>query len=129
MNRAWAVPLAVALALVTAGCATGEAQQQAHPETRGNPAKSPDADVVIVARDVAFVNPPQQMRAGTITVALDNRGQAPHDITFQAIGTVAAAGGGGKATAQVTLEPGTYVVYCSVPGHRTAGMKFEVTVR
>jgi plastocyanin len=29
---------------------------------------------------------------------------------------------------EVTLAPGTYIVYCSAGAHRQAGMEFEVTV-
>ena len=36
---------------------------------------------------------------------------------------------GGSKTLSVSLKPGTYKFYCSVPGHRTAGMEGTLTVQ
>ena len=35
---------------------------------------------------------------------------------------------GGTRTLTLTLPPGTYTFYCSVPGHEAAGMKGTLTV-
>ena len=36
---------------------------------------------------------------------------------------------GATKTLELTLKPGTYDFYCSVPGHRMAGMRGTLTVR
>jgi uncharacterized cupredoxin-like copper-binding protein len=36
---------------------------------------------------------------------------------------------GGSKTLAVTLKPGTYKFYCSVPGHRQAGMEGTLEVK
>jgi plastocyanin len=35
---------------------------------------------------------------------------------------------GGPETGKVELEPGNYTIYCTIPGHRAAGMQANVTV-
>jgi azurin len=36
--------------------------------------------------------------------------------------------GGGSKTLKLTLKPGTYTFFCSVPGHAAAGMTGTLTV-
>jgi plastocyanin len=36
---------------------------------------------------------------------------------------------GGSKTLSLTLKPGTYKFYCTVPGHRAAGMEGTLTVQ
>jgi uncharacterized cupredoxin-like copper-binding protein len=35
---------------------------------------------------------------------------------------------GGSKTLTLTLKPGSYTFYCTVPGHRAAGMEGKLTV-
>lgn len=71
--------------------------------------------------------------AGKATIEIDNPQPLPHDVAIEdesgaTIGktdTVAE----GSASATVDLKPGTYTFYCSVPGHREAGMEGTLTVK
>lgn len=88
-----------------------------------------DADVVLVAGDMFYEDPPATLPAGTTVIGIDNQGRAVHDVVLdRGVGLVAVAGGGQQAAGEVTLEPGDYVVYCSISGHRQAGMEFDLTV-
>ena len=55
-----------------------------------------------------------------------------HNMTIAQGTTVLAATPtfeGGAKTLTLNLKPGTYVFYCSVPGHRQAGMQGTLTIR
>ena len=70
-------------------------------------------------------------KAGKVTIAFTNASQLGHDVTI-AKGPTKLAGTNvitnSKASVSVTLKPGAYVFYCSVPGHRQAGMQGTLTV-
>jgi plastocyanin len=72
-------------------------------------------------------------KAGKVTIQFTNSSPLAHNITIQA-GTSGATIGatptfqGGSKTLSVTLKPGTYTFFCSVPGHRAAGMQGTITV-
>jgi plastocyanin len=70
---------------------------------------------------------------GNVDITYDNPSQVPHSIA------VATANGNvlgqvqpftaGKQTVDLTnLAPGKYIFYCTVPGHREAGMQGNLTV-
>jgi len=69
---------------------------------------------------------------GSYTFDVHNVGKIPHDLTIEGpkVGgkktTLIKPGGAAKLT--VALEKGSYTVYCSVPGHRAAGMSAKLTV-
>ena len=65
-----------------------------------------------------------RVRAGqTVNLALTNRGAILHDVTIPALGFQLVAQPGQRAVGALTpTTPGTYEFYCSVPGHREAGM-------
>lgn len=122
--RAYVIALLAAAALTLAGCGSPDRDAAA------SATEMAAADVVVIAEDTTFVDPPRELDAGTLTIGLDNQGRAVHDLTVDGSqGTVVEARGGSQATREVTLEAGTYVLYCSVGGHRQEGMEFEVTVR
>jgi plastocyanin len=83
--------------------------------------------------DLAFEQDSVTARAGRNTIAFNNPASIPHDVKVEADGED--IGGtdvitDSRAEATVQLEAGTeYTFYCSVPGHRQAGMEGTLRVR
>jgi plastocyanin len=70
-------------------------------------------------------------KAGTVTITMSNTSPVEHNVTIAQGSTVLGATPsfvGGSKTVRLTLKPGTYTFYCSVPGHRQAGMEGTLTV-
>jgi plastocyanin len=71
--------------------------------------------------------------AGKVTITMTNMSPVGHNITIQK-GTSGAVLGatptfqGGTKSVSLSLKPGKYTFYCSVPGHRAAGMVGTLTV-
>lgn len=79
-----------------------------------------------LAYDVTEASAP----AGEITLSAENPSPVPHNIALEepeeVEGEVVSQGGVSEIT--VSLPAGTYEYYCSVPGHRDAGMVGTLTV-
>jgi len=66
--------------------------------------------------------------AGPVTIELRNGGEDPHDLVLEdddaaEVGRFAELPPGGLVSQSVVLPAGTYQLFCSLPGHRAAGMK------
>ncbi|HYX83341.1 MAG TPA: plastocyanin/azurin family copper-binding protein [Gaiellales bacterium] len=68
---------------------------------------------------------------GTYTFNVTNEGPSAHNLTIEGPGVEDEATptfSTGTKQLTVTLKNGTYEFYCSVPGHKQAGMDVNVTV-
>jgi uncharacterized cupredoxin-like copper-binding protein len=67
------------------------------------------------------------------TITVKNSGSLQHDLKLRQNGNVVAGtdlvDGGKTATLEVGVKPGTYEMFCSVPGHEDGGMKGTFTVQ
>jgi plastocyanin len=70
-------------------------------------------------------------KAGTVTITMTNMSPLEHNVTVAEGSKVLGATPTFKAgtrTLTLKLKPGKYVFYCSVPGHRQAGMEGTLNV-
>jgi plastocyanin len=115
-----------------------QAAQEAGGEAPGEqPAAVGEATTLDVSspQDGSLVFDPDglEAKAGSLTIRYDNPSQVPHSIAVETdqgdlLGETQ-PGTGGVQTLQVRdLAPGEYVFYCTVPGHREAGMQGDLTV-
>lgn len=71
--------------------------------------------------------------AGKVSIDFTNMSPLEHNVTIESsshavVGATPTFKGESKTLA-VTLKPGTYKFYCSVPGHRMAGMEGTLVVK
>jgi plastocyanin len=72
-------------------------------------------------------------KAGKVSIDFTNSSPVGHNVTLESssgstVGATETFQGGSK-TLSATLKAGTYKFYCSVPGHRMAGMEGTLTVK
>lgn len=82
---------------------------------------------------LAFSNKTAESEAGEVTVDFKNGQSIPHDVAFEdssgkTVGKTEVVAEG-EDSAVVNLKPGTYKFFCTIPGHREAGMEGTLTVK
>ena len=87
----------------------------------------------VVAKETEFkiALPKVAVHAGRVGFDVQNDGKIPHDLVVQGNGVDAKTtllDAGQSKTLSVDLKPGSYDLYCSVPGHKEAGMDVKLTV-
>ena len=92
---------------------------------------SAPASVKVTETEFKIALPKSTLPAGSYSFEVANDGKIEHDLVVEGNGvdektqTIEA---GDTATLKVDLKPGTYDVYCSIPGHKQAGMDVKLTV-
>ena len=146
MRRAFAVLIVSALAVVgLAACGSSSSNSTTAASTpaststaasTGGGAKGGGSTVNISTPSggsLAYDQKTASAKSGNVTISFDNRQPLQHDVTVaDSSGKVLGATqlvSSGTASTSVNLQPGTYTFYCSVPGHREAGMQGTLTVK
>ncbi|MGH3669439.1 MAG: cupredoxin domain-containing protein [Pseudonocardiaceae bacterium] len=118
------------------GGGTGSAPSSggASTTTGGLPSGQPAGHQVSVQMtDFHLALSQQSLPPGTYTFVAVNAGQAPHAIEIDGPGvsdqrTPGDVQSGQSASMTVTLQPGSYEMYCPVDGHKAKGMDMHFTV-
>jgi plastocyanin len=90
-------------------------------------------DFETASSGLAYTAKTAEAEAGEVTIDFTNPQAVPHDVAIEdSSGEVIAqteelTEGSDSATAN--LKPGTYTFFCTVPGHREAGMEGTLTVK
>jgi plastocyanin len=120
-----------------AGGATTSAQPTATtgtPPPASSPAAAKPTKLALAADpggQLAYDAKTLTAKAGTVTITMANMSPVEHNVTIAEGSNVLGATPtfvGGSKTLTLTLKPGSYTFYCSVPGHRQAGMEGKLTV-
>jgi uncharacterized cupredoxin-like copper-binding protein len=100
--------------------------------TTSTSAGTPTHNVRVIGVEFAFKLSTRKFSQGSYVFDFANNGHVPHNLTITGPGVNKAAtptiAPNTMANLKVTLKPGTYDLYCSVPGHKQAGMNAEITV-
>lgn len=104
--------------------------------TSSTPAPSAGQTLALAANpegNLKFDTTSLSAKAGKVTINFTNQASLEHNLTIASpSGSVAGATptfAGGSKTLTVNLTAGTYKFYCSVPGHRQAGMEGTLVVK
>jgi len=112
-----------------AGAGTQPSTSSSTPQTTTT--SSAAQKVAVKEKEFKIILPSTTLKAGSYEFDATNIGKLAHDLVIKGPGTNAKMpiyDPGKTETLKVTLKPGKYDFYCSVPGHKAAGMNVTVTV-
>jgi plastocyanin len=111
---------------------TAESTQESGGEAEGKSAGSAAAVDFEAGEGLTYTSDTASAKAGKVTVNFTNPQPLTHDVAIEdssgkTIGKTELIAEGSDS-AVVDLKPGEYTFYCTVPGHREAGMEGTLTV-
>ena len=131
---------AISSAIITGGekkpKGGGEKGASSQEGSAQKPPASPAAETLKLSAaasgQLAFNTKTLSGKAGTIRIVMHNPAPLQHNVSLQGPNGVNVHGPtvsqNGDSQVQASLKPGKYTFYCSVPGHRQAGMQGTLTV-
>jgi plastocyanin len=112
-----------------------EGGEGAEKAAEGPPVKGPGGTVKLTASSTAIAYEQKALtsKPGKVTIDFDNPATLEHDVAIEGPEgeeiAVSPLIGTGKTTVTANLGPGNYTFFCTVPGHREAGMEGTLTVK
>lgn len=111
---------------------TGGSTAETTTEGGGNNGGSGNLAIAAADSGLAYASDTASSSPGKVTLDFDNPQPIAHDVAIEdesgaTIGQTEIITDSSDSTV-VDLKPGTYEFYCTVPGHREAGMEGELTV-
>jgi plastocyanin len=107
------------------------------PVTPAPPPLEPEPEanrLAVKAQEYYYVLSRPKVKAGEVTVELNNQGEDPHNLNVQPEGAegeplqIAETDSLQRDVATFDLEPGTYRLWCSLPEHEEKGMHTTLIV-
>lgn len=122
-------------AAASAPAATAPVATTGTPAPASSPAPGKATSKLALAADpsgsLAYNTKQLSAKAGTVTITMANMAPLEHDVAVaegtKVLGATPVFKGATK-TLTLNLKPGKYVFYCTVPGHRQAGMEGTLNV-
>jgi plastocyanin len=97
------------------------------------PSSLSGADVTVHAKDtLKFDKSEYTAKAGTVKIGYVNDGNIPHTLQIDGqpnFQKLTLNSHGQSQIGSVDLPPGTYQIYCDIPGHRSAGMQANLVIQ
>jgi plastocyanin len=90
--------------------------------------------VQVTAKEYSFTLSRSEVPAGKVIVEFVNGGEDPHNLHLLEAAEGSEAGAfptsspGIHLDLELTLRPGSYTLFCSLPGHEAKGMKATLKV-
>jgi plastocyanin len=118
----------------SAGEAKGAEGSKGGEAAAGNAASGPGGTVKLAAdpTNIAYDTTSLTSKPGKVTIDFTNPSALEHDVAIEAEGKEIAGSeliAESKTSVSAELAPGTYTFFCTVPGHREAGMEGTLTVK
>jgi plastocyanin len=131
-DDAYDVAAYVAESVAAGGKDTGLLATAVKPAGSGKPIEESSGTLQIDADpngQLAYTSNQANGTAGKITIKMANKTSTPHDIVIDGKGKGEVVTNGATSTFSADFAAGSYTYYCSVDGHRQAGMQGKLTVK